>query len=132
MRCRPMIVWTVLATGLTLGLVGPASPADPVRLSGTVAEVDPAQGLLIIDEVGPWRVVRGQTVLTRRTIEIRPSTRFNVFIRVDVPGHFGGDFLEVALEASDLAPGEFVTAECVRERGRLVALTVTLADVIQP
>jgi hypothetical protein len=129
---RSVMAWTVLVAGLTFGLVGPASSADSLRYSGTVVELDTAEGRLIIDEIGPWRVVRGEVVRTRRTIALKPSTRFNVFIRVDVQGRFAGDFIEVQLEASDVAPGDFVTVECARQRDRLVALTVTLADLMQP
>jgi hypothetical protein len=130
MRSRPIVAWTLLLAGLVLG--GSASAAGPERHSGTVVTLDPTDGVLVIDEVGPWRVERGETVLTRRTIRYTPSTRFNVFIRIEVPGRFTGDFLEVELEPADIAPGEFVTAECVRERTGLVARTATLADTDHP
>lgn len=132
MRSRPILVWTLLVAALGLVLGGSASAAGPERHSGTVVTLDPTDGVLVIDEVGPWRVERGETVLTRRTIRYTPSTRFNVFIRIDVPGRFAGDFLEVELEPADITPGEFVTAECVRERAGLVARTVTLADTEHP
>lgn len=132
MRCRAILVWTLLVVGLGLLVGGAASGTGPARHSGTVVDLDPVEGVLVIDEVGPWRVVRGETVVTRRTIGLTPSTRFNVFIRVDVPGRFAGDFLEVELEATDIASRDFVTVECVRERGRLVALTVTMADLAHP
>lgn len=119
-----------LALGLAL-MLGAASSADTAgttKHSGTVVAVDP-QGVMIMEEVGPWRVVQGTTVVTRRAIRLSSATRFNTFIRVDVPGRFAGDFLEVALEAEDIVPGDFVTAECVRERGRLVAVQVTMAEL---
>jgi len=132
MRCRSILVWTLLVVGLGLLVGGAVSATGPARHSGTVVDLDPVEGVLVIDEVGPWRVVQGETVVTRRTIGLMPSTRFNVFIRVDVPGRFAGDFLEVELEATDIAPGDFVTAECIRERGKLVALTVTRAELGHP
>lgn len=123
-----MLVWMSLVAGLGL-LPGDSSwAAGPERHSGTVVNLDLRESVLVIDEVGPWRVERGETVVTRRTIRYTPSTRFNVFIRIDVPDRFAGDFLEVELEPADITPGDFVTAECVRERAGLVALTVTLAD----
>ncbi len=84
---------------------------------------------MIMEEVGPWQVEQGRTVVTRRTISLTSATTFNTFIRVDVPGRFGGDFIEVALDAEDVTPGDFVTAECLHERGRLVAVRVTMAEV---
>ena len=121
-----------LALALVLGLApaGLAADADRItRHSGTVVRIDPGSGVLILDEVGPWRVEQGTTVGTRRTIVLTADTRFASFIRVDVPGAFAGDFLEVALEAADVTPGDFVTAECVHERGRLVGRPVSIAEV---
>jgi hypothetical protein len=120
----------LLVLALSLSVVAPA--ADAARTSahsGTVAAIDPQGGVMIVEEVGPWRVEQGSTVVTRRTIRLTSATIFNSFIRVDVPGRFAGDFIEVALDAEDFTPGDFVTAECVRERGRLVAVRVTRAEV---
>ena len=124
------------ASSLLLALVlatGPAAlAADSARTtthSGTVAAVDAQDGVLIMEEVGPWRVEQGQTVVTRRTIGLTSETKVATFIRVDVPGRFAGDFIEVELDAEDITPGDFATAECVRERGRLLAVRVTLAEV---
>lgn len=84
---------------------------------------------MILEEVGPWRVERGSTVVTRRTIHLTPATTYNLFMRVTAPGAFAGDFIEVTLDVNDVAPGDFVTAECVRQHDRLVALTVTVAEL---
>jgi hypothetical protein len=131
MRRRP-VAWMLILAALALLSGGTASAASPLRHSGAVVRIDPLEGVLVIEEVGFWWVDRGETVVTRRTIGLRPTTRFRVFIRINVPDRYGGDFLEVALEATDIAPGDFVTAECVRERGRLVALTVTKAEMVVP
>jgi hypothetical protein len=128
MRSRPIFVVNLILAGLVLLVGGEPSAAVPVRHSGTVVLLDPLDGVLVIDEIGPWRVARGKTIVTRRTIGLTPTTRFRVFIRIDVPDRYAGDFLEVALEATDIAPGDFVTAECVQARGRLVAVTVTKAE----
>lgn len=121
-----------LLLALALGASAMTPAADAARTSthsGSVVAVDPQGGVLILEEVGPWRVEQGRTVVTRRTISLTSATTFNSFIRVDVPGRFAGDFIEVALDAEDITPGDFVTAECLQERGRLVALRVTLAEV---
>lgn len=121
-----------LVLALALGLLLAAPAADAARTttySGTIIAIDPQGGVLILGEVGPWSVAHGQTVVTRRTVVMTPDTKVNTFIRVNVPGGFAGDFLEVALDPEDVVTGDFVTAECVKERGRLVALRVTVAEV---
>jgi hypothetical protein len=125
-----------LASSLLLALALGASAVTPAvdaagtsTHSGSIVALDPQGGVMIMEEVGPWRVEQGQTVVTRRTINLTSATRFNTFIRVDVPGRFAGDFIEVALDAEDITPGDFVTAECLTERGRLVAVRVTMAEV---
>ena len=70
--------------------------------------------------------------LTRRAITLTARTRFNRFIRVNALGAFAGDFIEVVLDIDDVSPGEFVTAECIVERSRLVAMSVTLAELASP
>ncbi|HEX9818628.1 MAG TPA: hypothetical protein VGD07_03340 [Methylomirabilota bacterium] len=121
-----------LVFALALGTAPAALAADAAPTtthSGTVAAIDPAGGVLILEEVGPWRVEQGRTVVIERTVALTADTKFNSFIRVNVPGAFAGDFLEVALDADSVTPGDFVTVEGVRERGRLVAVRVTIAEV---
>jgi hypothetical protein len=108
--------------------VSGAADARSTTHSGTIASIDSAGGVLLLDEVGPWRVEQGRTVLTRRTVVLTPDTKFNIFIRANVPGGFPDDFLEVALDADSVTPGDFATVESVRRRGRLVAVRVTLAE----
>ena len=119
-----------LALALVLGLApaGLTAAAPTSMHSGTVVAIDPEGGVLILEEIGPWRVEQGRTVVLRRTVVFTAATKFSSFIRVNVPGAFAGDFLEVALEADNITPGDFVTAECVQERGRLVALRVAVAE----
>jgi hypothetical protein len=45
---------------------------------------------MILDEVGPWRVERAATVVTRWTIGLTPSTTYNLFMRVNAPRAFAG------------------------------------------
>lgn len=128
MRGRSLAAFVLLV--LFIAIAMPAADAAPtVRYSGTVAAIDPEGSVMILEEVGPWRVERGATVVTRRTIGLTPSTKYNLFMRVNVPGAFAGDFIEVALDVNDVARGDFVTAECVRQGNRLVALTVTVAEL---
>jgi hypothetical protein len=102
---------------------------DTMRHSGTIVEIDPAAGVLVLEEVGPWRVVNGETVVTRVTIGLTDSTRFASFIRVDAPGGYRGDFLEVPLDAYDVAPGDYVTIDCLHTGTRMTALSVAVAEI---
>ena len=120
-----LLALLVVAVPVVSVSAGPPS----TRHSGTINSIDPQGGVLLLDEVGPWLVEQGRTVLTRRTVVLTADTKFNSFIRVSVPGAFAGDFLEVRLDAASVTPGDFATVECVRERGRLVAVQVTLAEV---
>jgi len=118
----------VLGTAAPAALAADAAGATTTH-SGTLVAIDPGGGVLTFEEVGPWRVEQGRTVVTRRSVVFTPDTKFNTFIRVNVPGAFGGDFLEVALDADSVTPGDFVTVELIREHGRLVAQRVTIAEV---
>jgi hypothetical protein len=121
-------VTTALALGVVL-LTSAADAARTFRYSGTVAAIDAERRVLVVDEVGPWEVKGGATVPTKRTITLTPATRYNLFMRVNAPGAFAGDFIEVNLEVEHVAPGNFVTAECVRQGDRLVAIAVTVAEL---
>jgi predicted S18 family serine protease len=128
MRYRMVSILVLLV--LLTALATPAVNAAPVvRHSGTVAAIDLDNGVLIVEEVGPWRVEGGATVVTRRAISLTPATKYNLFMRVAAPGAFAGDFVEVMFDVNDVAPGDFVTVECAHADGRLVALTVTVAEL---
>ena len=115
---------------LGLLLASAAAAAPPlVRHSGTVVSVDPARGMLVLAEVRPWRVDRDGIAVTPRTIVLTPATKVDTFIRVNAPGAYAGDFIEVALDAADVSPGDVVTVEYRHEVGRLVALRVTVAEL---
>jgi hypothetical protein len=124
MRAPGLLTVTLVLLATAVG-----DAAGGVRYSGTVVAIDPRRGVMIIEEVGPGRGPKA--VVTQRTISVTSRTKFNRFIRVSGPGGFAGDFIEVVLDADDVALGEFVTAECVLERGRLVAVLVTLAELAQ-
>ena len=121
----------VFALLLLLGLVGSAAGAS-VRHSGTIVEIDAGSGALVIEEVGPWRVRNGTTEVIHRAIILTPSTHITGYVRVNAPGRFEGDFIEVPFEITDLSRGDFVTVECQHERGRLIALSVAMADLTEP
>lgn len=110
------------------GLTAPAVHADE-RRSGRVMGIDDRVGMILIEEIGPWQVRKGVTQVTRHTIVVTPSTKIASHIRVNVAGRFGDDFIEVPLTLGDVSVGDFVTVECRRERGQLIASSITVAEV---
>jgi hypothetical protein len=119
----------LLALFLLLPSAPPAALAAPdTRHSGTIVAIDPQGGVMILEEIGPWGVDHGKTVVTRLTITLTALTKVNTFIRVNAPGAFAGDFIEVSLDVADVSPGDFATADCVHEHGRLIAPRVTVAE----
>ena len=120
----------LLALSLLMIAAAPLSAVEAgTRHSGTVVMIDAQRGVMVMNEVGPWRVEKGQTVVTRLTIALTPDTKVNKFIRVNAPGAFAGDFIEVEFETTDMWAGDFVTVECVHEANRLVAVAVTVAEL---
>jgi hypothetical protein len=130
MRASFRIGLAVLVGMLGFAAMAPAGDRDhTMRHSGTIVEFDPDAGVLVLEEVGPWRVVNGETVVTRVTIELADSTTFSSFIRVNAPGGYEGDFVEVFLDAYDVAPGDFVTVHCLHTGTRMTALSVAVAEI---
>jgi hypothetical protein len=127
---RHRAISTLALLVLVVAMATPAADAArPLRYSGTVTAIDPQGSVMMIDEVGPWQVERGTTVVTPRTITLTDSTKYNLFMRANIPGEYAGDFIEVLLDATDISAGDVVTAECVRQGDKLVALTVTVAEL---
>jgi hypothetical protein len=108
----------------------PAEAGKPLgRHSGVVSRVDLAEGLLVLGEVGPWRLEDGRTVVTERTIRVSPSTEF-VAVRRDPEGDadgWKGGFVEVPLQPWTVRPGDFVTVVVERHPDRWDAVRVIVA-----
>lgn len=120
-RLGPLLVLLVVGPGLG------AAPAVGVTHSGTIVTIDPAAAVLVIGEIGPWRIVGGQTQITRRTFTLLPSTTVVLVKRSDQPTEgFPGDWVETPLAVPDLVAGDFVTVEALPEGDRLTALFVTV------
>ena len=119
----------LLLVGLLLAAVAvPAQETGRITFSGTIATIDPQGRVLVVEEIGRGRPGGRGNTITRRTVHFTADTKFNSFMRVNVPGSFAGDFIEVALDADSVTPGDFATVECVRHPNRLVAVRVTLAE----
>jgi hypothetical protein len=126
---RRRIWWWWLAGALGLGLML-ASPAwaGGARHSGSLAAVDPQAGTIVLDEVGPWKVRNGATVVTKRTIAV-PADATLVIVRraPQAPSGYANDWVEERASLAALKPGAFVTAETESRDGRLVAMRVVVA-----
>jgi hypothetical protein len=125
---RRMAAATFIVGIVCFGLTVTVVHADE-RRSGRVMGIDDRVGMILIEEVGPWQVRKGVTQVTRHTIVVTPSTKIVSHIRVNVSGRFGGDFIEVPLTLSDVSLGDFVTVECRRERGQLIASSIAVAEL---
>jgi hypothetical protein len=118
---------------MLVGLLASAAPAETSRHSGTVLEADPARGALVLAEVGPWRVEKGATVVTRREIRVTASTEFARVRRApEGTTTYAGDFVEAPVHPWDLRVGDFVTVQCRRDDSRLTALKVMVTEVAAP
>lgn len=112
--------------GAVLAAWGPAAPAGAEalrRYSGSVTEVDLAQGLLVVEELGR----RGLAV--RHQVRIEADTPLVSTGRLrprDMrgPSAFG----EVPVSLADVLPGDFVVVEAVAVDGQSVARRVTIVE----
>lgn len=124
--------WAIALAIAALVSAGPTGvSADATRHSGTLTEVDRGEGTVTIDEVGPWQLRDGQTVVTPRTVFVTPATEFVQAKRRDeaVPGAWPGGFAEQRIAVDQIKPGDFVTLEVILQDGRATARKVTLVRV---
>ncbi len=127
MSTKRVVVW-LLAAALAAAVASTGSAADVRRHSGSVTAVDRSAGTITVGELGPWKVVRGETVVTPRVIAVTPETEFARVRRAaegETPWPRG--FVEDRLASWEVKAGDFVTVECRLEGERMVALKVTVA-----
>jgi len=121
----------LVALSLWVAGIVPAAGAEVQKHSGTVVAKEP--GVMRLAEIGPWQVKEGETVITYRTITVTPSTKFALAWRDEgAASGFPGDWVEEAVEPWDLLEGDFVTVECLHERGGLFALKITVVEMAEP
>ncbi len=123
------LAMTVAAALLSLAAM--AWAGGELSVSGTVTSIDPANGILVVTEMGPWTITKGETVMTRRTFTLTARTEFARVSRSDSPAPTGwtGDFVEEPAAPDQLRPGDFVTVELQRDGARLIARRVTLVEL---
>ncbi len=123
-----------LTVTLFVALTLPATAAPEVfKHSGTLVAADENAGTIVLEEVGPWRVKAGVTQITRRIIEVTPSTMFTIVRRVAVgKSGFPNDFVELFLDPWEFYDRDLVTVECLHEEGRMIALKITVFEIGKP
>lgn len=121
------------ASSLVLVLAAQGGAGDVVRHSGTIVNIDERTEAIVLEEIGPWRVASGKTLITLLKVAIAPDAPILLARRsARAPSGFGGDYVEEPMAPWGLAPGDFVTVECRHEGKRLVAIKVTVADTPGP
>lgn len=120
-----------IAVIVVVGLPGLVTGGALPRHSGVVVAVDDGTGAFVLAEVGPWQLRDSDTVVTHRTIVVTDETRFLLVRRVDQPpSGYPRDYVAQDLEPWGLDEGDFITVECRHERGRLLAITVFVVDIL--
>jgi hypothetical protein len=103
--------------------------SDPIeRHSGRVIRVDRLRDMVVVEEMGAWSPATERAAITRNRIHFTGLTDFKIFVRTRGAGKFRGEFGEIPLRVTNVFPGDTVTAECVRDGNRLVALSIILAE----
>ena len=124
-------VFIPLAMLLAVGVSARAAHIE--RHSGSIESIPGDARTFVLAEVGPWQVRNGATVLTRRTIELTPETKYVIVARVDAaPSGFRGDWVEFEIGPERVYLNDQITVECRHDGKRLVALKITVVEVPEP
>jgi len=96
------------------------------RYSGSIVAVNPAKHTVTLEEVGPW--TSQHSTLVKRSVEIGPSTRFELVTRAKATGADGwnGGFTESSLDPSAVRPGDYATVTIERAGHQRNAVSVQI------
>ena len=103
-------------------MTSPAVAANMARYSGSIVAVNP----VTLEEVGPW--TSQHSTLVKRSVEIGPSTRFELVTRAKATGADGwnGGFTESSLDPSAVRPGDYATVTIERAGHQRNAVSVQI------
>jgi hypothetical protein len=119
----------VFALLLVVSMTTGATAGGRETHSGSLLAIDRGAGTIVLAEVGPWRLERGQTRITERSIIVTDATVFTRVRRAEsTPTGFPGDFVQESLDRWDLRPGDWVTVECDHGR-RMTAVKITVTAI---
>jgi len=101
----------LLAVAVAAWVIPTWSDGQGRKYSGPVLSVDRSAGLIVVGDMGPWRIKEGVTQVDHRTIAVVPSTEFVGVRRAKGPAPSGwvGDFVESVLPGWRVKPGDWVT-----------------------
>jgi len=96
------------------------------KYSGSIVAVNPAKHTVTLEEVGPW--TSQHSTLVKRSVEIGPSTRFELVTRAKATGADGwnGEFTESSLDPSAVRPGDYATVTIERAGHQRNAVSVQI------
>ncbi len=134
-----MTVFSKILSGGVVGLsllalaVSGWAEAATARYAGVVQSLDKAAGTITVGDMGPM-LKSGESKLTPRTIQVKPSTEF---VRVKraagvAPSGWFGDYVATTLSAWDLKPGDWVGVAGEREAKGVAATKITVVDISEP
>jgi hypothetical protein len=108
-----------------------ANAGERMKHSGSIFSIADDATMFVLAEVGPWQLRHGATVITYRTITVTPETEFAIVARRDAAANaYAGEFVETPIGPDGLYLNDFVTIDCVHERKRLIALKITVTEVL--
>jgi hypothetical protein len=129
MRSWERTALLVVVVGL-LAIVTAPSTVAAASVSGMVVSVEGDR--IVIADVGPWQIERGETKITPRSVAITGSTEVVRVQRTDEPdanGWPGGFATSAASGIPALKHGDFVAVDVTDEGGRLIATKLTIVSV---
>ena len=112
---------------IVLLLVPSPMAAAERRLSGTIVEVDPAAGTMVLETLGASRDEK--PTLERHTVALGPDTKVELVQRAnDGAPPWRRPYQASPFTITGLKPDDFVTVVGEMQEGRLRARTVTVVN----
>jgi hypothetical protein len=123
----------LVAVAVVAWMIPTGSDSQERKYSGTVLSVDRSAGVIVVGDMGPWRIKDGVTQVDRRTIAVVPSTEFVSVRRAKgrAPSGWIGDFVESALPEWQVQPGDWVTVLVKGDDGRPTAVRITVWEATE-
>lgn len=130
--CGWAVASVVILSFIALPSLGRAE-AVRARHAGVVVAVDKAAGTIVVGDMGPM-LPGGESKIAQYTMAVTPSTEF---VRVKraagaAPSGWLNDYVETALPAWDVKPGDWVAAIAEKDNQRLKATKIMVVDTTEP